>query len=42
MACAPHANSASLGPLAAADGLILIPAETEEVAAGDMLEFLRL
>ncbi len=42
VACAPHANSASLGPLAAADGLILIPAETEEVAAGDMLEFLPL
>lgn len=42
VACAPHVNSANLGPLSAADGLILIPADTEAVAAGDMLEFLPL
>ncbi len=38
--CAPNVNSANLGPLAAADGLVLIPADTEQVAVGDMLEFL--
>lgn len=42
VACAPHVNSANLGPLAAADGLILIAADTDAVAAGDMLEFLPL
>ena len=42
VACADHVNSAHTGPLAGADGLILIPAETEQVAAGDMLHFLPL
>lgn len=42
VACADHVSSANLGPLAQADGLVLIPSETEEVAAGDMLEFLPL
>jgi molybdopterin molybdotransferase len=32
--------SAQLMPLAAADGLVLIPAETDTLATGDMLEFL--
>jgi molybdopterin molybdotransferase len=36
----PATHSARLGPLTMADGLVLIPADTETIAVGDLIEFL--
>lgn len=38
--CADQMRSGNLSPLIDADGLVLIPADTDHVAAGDLLEFL--
>jgi molybdopterin molybdotransferase len=40
IACADHMHSANLGPLAGADGLVLIPGDVEHLRQGDLLEFL--
>lgn len=40
IACADHMHSADLGPLADADGLVLIPGDVEHLQQGDLLEFL--
>lgn len=38
--CRDHMRSSELSPMAEADGMILIPADAEQVQAGDLLEFL--
>ncbi|MRU14682.1 molybdopterin molybdotransferase MoeA [Roseovarius sp. A21] len=40
IACSDHMHSADLGPLAGADGLVLIPGDVEQLRQGDLLEFL--